>query len=207
MADINQTLNLLATALTKASNDLALDKQLFDDNTDLVNEYLRQIAVHQANGSQNDANNVSALLNNTYILRVKLQNNLADSQLSFDTAKNNYDSYLDGLTPAQRDSLTAETQTQLVNATANALKVKADADKQNFASKNVQYFIIGAIVLTIIIVTIVIIRKRKKSRLVQLANVSNIRPFIQKWEGGLSKNPNDTASSNPAPCTYKGVSG
>lgn len=166
MADINQTLNLLATALTKASNDLALDKQLFDDNTDLVNEYLRQIAVHQANGSENDANNVSVLLNNTYILRVKLQNNLADSQLSFDTAKNNYDSYLDGLTPAQRDSLTAETQTQLINATANALKVKADADKQNFASKNVQYFIIGAIVLTIIIVTIVIIRKRKKSRLV-----------------------------------------
>ena len=40
-----------------------------------------------------------------------------------------------------------------------------------------------------------------------MANVSNIRPFIQKWEGGLSRNTNDKASINPAPWTYKGLNG
>lgn len=32
-------------------------------------------------------------------------------------------------------------------------------------------------------------------------------PFIQKWEGGLSRDPNDTASSQPAPWTYQGKTG
>lgn len=40
-----------------------------------------------------------------------------------------------------------------------------------------------------------------------MASVSNIRPFIQKWEGGLSRNTTDTASKNPAPWMYKGVNG
>lgn len=40
-----------------------------------------------------------------------------------------------------------------------------------------------------------------------MANVSNIRPLIIKWEGGLSRNPADTASKNPAPWPYNGVTG
>lgn len=40
-----------------------------------------------------------------------------------------------------------------------------------------------------------------------MANVSNIRPFIQKWEGGLSRNTADSASSNPAPWVYNGLTG
>lgn len=40
-----------------------------------------------------------------------------------------------------------------------------------------------------------------------MANSANIRPFIQKWEGGLSKALSDTASSNPSPWSYNGVSG
>jgi lysozyme family protein len=40
-----------------------------------------------------------------------------------------------------------------------------------------------------------------------MAKVSNIRAFIQKWEGGLSRDPNDRASSNPAPWPYKGKDG
>lgn len=40
-----------------------------------------------------------------------------------------------------------------------------------------------------------------------MAAVSNIRPFIQKWEGGLSRNTTDTASNNPAPWPYKGITG
>lgn len=32
-------------------------------------------------------------------------------------------------------------------------------------------------------------------------------PYIDKWEGGLSRDPNDTASKNPAPWTYNGKTG
>lgn len=31
--------------------------------------------------------------------------------------------------------------------------------------------------------------------------------FIKKWEGGLSRNPNDSASNFPCPTPYKGVTG
>lgn len=37
-----------------------------------------------------------------------------------------------------------------------------------------------------------------------MANVSNIRPLIVKWEGGLSRHKSDTASALPAPWTYNG---
>ena len=40
-----------------------------------------------------------------------------------------------------------------------------------------------------------------------MAKVSNIRSFIQAWEGGLSRNTTDSASSMPAPWMYKGVTG
>lgn len=40
-----------------------------------------------------------------------------------------------------------------------------------------------------------------------MASVSNIRAFIQKWEGGLSRNTTDSASLMPAPWPYKGVTG
>lgn len=40
-----------------------------------------------------------------------------------------------------------------------------------------------------------------------MASSTNIRPFIQKWEGGLSKNPADTAARNPAPWTYNNQTG
>lgn len=40
-----------------------------------------------------------------------------------------------------------------------------------------------------------------------MANVSNIRPFIQKWEGGLSRHSADNASAHPAPWPHNGVTG
>lgn len=40
-----------------------------------------------------------------------------------------------------------------------------------------------------------------------MANVSNIRSFIQKWEGGLSRQTADNASSYPAPWQYNGLTG
>ncbi len=40
-----------------------------------------------------------------------------------------------------------------------------------------------------------------------MASVSNIRPFILKEEGGLSRSVSDKASSYPSPWTYNGVTG
>jgi len=34
-----------------------------------------------------------------------------------------------------------------------------------------------------------------------------LAPFIQRWEGGLSRDPNDSASKAPAPWAYKGQTG
>jgi lysozyme family protein len=40
-----------------------------------------------------------------------------------------------------------------------------------------------------------------------MANHKQIVPFFYKWEGGLSNDPNDSASSYPCPIRYKGQSG
>lgn len=40
-----------------------------------------------------------------------------------------------------------------------------------------------------------------------MAKHSNIVPFFLKWEGGLSRSTKDTASANPAPWTYNGLTG
>ena len=40
-----------------------------------------------------------------------------------------------------------------------------------------------------------------------MANHKEIVPFFYKWEGGLSKDKNDSASSNPCPTPFNGVKG
>jgi lysozyme family protein len=35
------------------------------------------------------------------------------------------------------------------------------------------------------------------------ADYKRMIPFIKEWEGGLSKDPDDSAAANPAPCTYQ----
>jgi lysozyme family protein len=40
-----------------------------------------------------------------------------------------------------------------------------------------------------------------------MANAYLIIPHVLKWEGGLSRNPADSASKNPAPCAYNGKTG
>ncbi len=40
-----------------------------------------------------------------------------------------------------------------------------------------------------------------------MANYETVIPFMKAWEGGLSRATTDTASANPAPWTYKGVTG
>lgn len=45
------------------------------------------------------------------------------------------------------------------------------------------------------------------ARIMGNALLTKLVPFMKKWEGGLSRDPNDTASAYPAPWTYNGVSG
>lgn len=40
-----------------------------------------------------------------------------------------------------------------------------------------------------------------------MANWRIVIPYTKKWEGGLSRDTADTASKNPAPCTYNGKTG
>ena len=40
-----------------------------------------------------------------------------------------------------------------------------------------------------------------------MASHKEIVPFFYKWEGGLSKDKNDSASSNPCPTSFKGIDG
>lgn len=166
MADINAQIDSLTTILKSAQAKQASDQKLFDDNTALVNDYLRQINYHQANNDSADADIVSVRLNNTYIERTALGNNLIASKALYTKASEDLKNVVDNLTPTQQSILTSDVQTKLANATSNALQIKSAVDKQNFAQKNVQYIIIGAIVLVIVIVTVIIIRKRKKSKLV-----------------------------------------
>lgn len=40
-----------------------------------------------------------------------------------------------------------------------------------------------------------------------MADIKHIVPFTYKWEGGLSRDPNDNAASNPSPYKYNNVYG
>ncbi len=63
-----------------------------------------------------------------------------------------------------------------------------------------------AIVLAISI-AVVFVGQYLMNKFLNVMLLSKLVPFMKKWEGGLSRDPNDTASSYPAPWTYKGVTG
>lgn len=63
-----------------------------------------------------------------------------------------------------------------------------------------------AIVLVVAIV-VVFVGQYLLNRFLNAMLLNKLVPFIQESEGGLSRDPKDSASSNPAPWTHKGVSG
>lgn len=63
-----------------------------------------------------------------------------------------------------------------------------------------------AIVLAISI-AVVFVGQYLMNKFLNVMLLSKLVPFMKKWEGGLSRDPNDTASSYPAPWEYKGVTG
>lgn len=68
------------------------------------------------------------------------------------------------------------------------------------AVKNILILLIAATIM-VAIGNLTIRRFMKDALLVKLV------PFMKKWEGGLSRDPHDTASSFPAPWTYQGKTG
>ena len=70
---------------------------------------------------------------------------------------------------------------------------------------NVQYrkILIFVVVVTILIVFFNYVYKQFLSDML----LRKLVPFIQKFEGGLSRDPNDTASRFPAPWSYNGKTG
>lgn len=69
--------------------------------------------------------------------------------------------------------------------------------------KTIKYLLI----IVICSVILFIILNFSVKRLLGNIMLMKLVPFIQKFEGGLSRDPHDTASSRPAPWPYKGVTG
>lgn len=68
------------------------------------------------------------------------------------------------------------------------------------AKSNLHYWIFGS--AAALLVGALVIKQFKKQTM-----ISKLIPFIERWEGGLSRALTDTASSNPAPWTHKGKKG
>lgn len=58
--------------------------------------------------------------------------------------------------------------------------------------------------MLVVSIVVVFIGQYLLNKFLNAMLLSKLVPFIQEQEGGLSRDPNDTASSNPAPWSYNG---
>lgn len=65
----------------------------------------------------------------------------------------------------------------------------------------------GLIIIFLVAVSFIVIVQYLLNKYLNIMLISKLKPFITKWEGGLSRDPNDTASSYPAPWEYQGKTG
>lgn len=72
-----------------------------------------------------------------------------------------------------------------------------------YSAKNMQGVLITLVVAVIVIGT----TQYLLNKFLNIMLIQKLVPFIKKWEGGLSRDPNDTAGSNPAPWPYNGKTG
>lgn len=70
-------------------------------------------------------------------------------------------------------------------------------------NKNLQI----AIIIFAVAIVVVFVGQYLLNKFLNTMLLGKLSKFIQKWEGGLSRDTKDTASSNPAPWTYKGQTG
>jgi len=70
-------------------------------------------------------------------------------------------------------------------------------------TKKVQkWVVIGAFTLVVGLIVANKVKMKKQASLLE-----KLIPFVEQWEGGLSRKTSDTASSHPAPWVYNGESG
>lgn len=157
-----------ATKKLKALNDAKAD--LIPIQLQIA-EYERQRAVHQGSGAINDYNIVSQWMQPWVDKRNNQNNLIATLQAAYDEAEELYQQ--------KQNELLSESQKQALNeqnaalAAAQAAKSAAEKEKisaqsaaqksiedaKNFAQKNTQYLIYGAIALVVLTIGIFIYRK------------------------------------------------
>lgn len=67
--------------------------------------------------------------------------------------------------------------------------------------------IINVLIMLIVAIIVLFIGRYLLNKLLNTMLLDKLVPFIQESEGGLSRDPKDTASAYPAPWTHKGVTG
>ncbi len=65
----------------------------------------------------------------------------------------------------------------------------------------------GIIIIFIVAVASIVLVQYLLNKYLNIMLISKLSPFIAKWEGGLSRDSSDTASSHPAPWEYNGKTG
>lgn len=65
----------------------------------------------------------------------------------------------------------------------------------------------GLLITGAIAIFITVAAQYLLNRFYNIMLLEKLVPFIQKWEGGLSRDPSDRASAYPAPWTYQGKTG
>ena len=150
--------NDLYRTMNSYYKDLQDWKQKSADALALVKEYERQKAYHESNGSTNDAENVSVLLNVAYGKNSEAINNVLKFTELYNSTKKEWETANDMLSGADKAQLSEQqaAETKLIEANASAEKAKSEAnanqlliDKENAAFSQTQskFFLLGGVVL------------------------------------------------------------
>lgn len=137
-------------------------KQKSYDALALVKEYERQKAEHEAKHTlqgQQDAENVSVLLNVAYGKNGEAQNNVVKYQGLYDAAYAAWQNQQKNLSPAEVKQLSAAQDAETAQQQAEAAALMAASSNKLFAQKNTQYIIIGGVIIMIIVVGVLIWKK------------------------------------------------
>lgn len=65
----------------------------------------------------------------------------------------------------------------------------------------------GLAITLVVAILVIVTAQYLLNKFLNIMLIEKLVPFIKKWEGGLSRDPNDTAGKNPAPWSYNGQTG
>lgn len=152
--DINQK-------ISNQINVIALKQSALDKNNLNIFEYQRQIDYHNNNGDSYNAEQVAPLLTAEYAKNPNLKIELDNAKGYLSSLKDDLDNAKKSLTPEEKTVILNESQIKLNDSNVNALRIKAETDKNKFTQNSTKYFIIGSIVLTIVVIVVFIIKRGK----------------------------------------------